>query len=594
MNFARLILRFAVWTAIVSAAFSLPSSAVQNPDSGSATGRTYHLDCQASGTVDSDQAQFQLHSIGEANAILFRAGDRLLLKRGTTCQGALRPQGSGKENAPIVIGTYGEGALPRIEARSIDEAVLQLFNQEYWEVSSLELSGGSTYGLSIGGDAGILHHFHLRDLRIHDVRGTLKRKESGLLIINSNGKKATFDGVEVDGIRAWNTTQWAGILVFSAKNVRIRNSAVHDVQGDGIVVFESSDAVIARSIAWHTGMQHVLTIGTPNSIWTWRCTDCVVEENEAFLSDSPGVDGGAFDIDFGNIRNTVRRNFGHDTVGYCVSVFGAFGPTIASVVAGNLCIHNGMSPRLAQRQGAILLMTWQGGTLDGVDVRGNRVEWQAGGDASAIQSGSEIHASGIVVRENEIESTGLSFVDPALKYKGEKNRYLVVNGGPAELDEARRRLARLNETDSAISTIKRASENKQAAKSAEGESGPWQLIVTASPTVSNLDALRGTIIQLESAALQYGHAGLDAVLVGNRDLRSLISDYSLKECGLIFHEEPSESTEGISVKLVSPNGKVVRQWQGYPGPVELGIELRKWLGEPNYSHLSFEDVPATG
>ena len=45
--------------------------------------------------------------------------------------------------------------------------------------------------------------------------------------------------------------------------------------------------------------------------------------NEAFLTDSPGVDGGAYDIDYGNTKNSVIDNYGHDTQGYCVAVFGA-------------------------------------------------------------------------------------------------------------------------------------------------------------------------------------------------------------------------------------------------------------------------------
>ena len=70
-------------------------------------------------------------------------------------------------------------------------------------------------------------------------------------------------------------------------------------------------------------MQDTQTIGTPNAIWTWMCDDCTVQRSEAYLTDSPGVDGGAFDIDYGNTKNSVIDNYGHDTQGYCVAVFGA-------------------------------------------------------------------------------------------------------------------------------------------------------------------------------------------------------------------------------------------------------------------------------
>ena len=80
---------------------------------------------------------------------------------------------------------------------------------------------------------------------------------------------------------------------------------MQDVYGDGIILFRDSDGLIETSTAWQTGMQPTETTGTPNAIWTWTCTDCVVRDNEAYLTDSPGVDGGAYDIDWDNTRNTI-------------------------------------------------------------------------------------------------------------------------------------------------------------------------------------------------------------------------------------------------------------------------------------------------
>ena len=116
--------------------------------------------------------------------------------------------------------------------------------------------------------------------------------------------------------------------------------------------------------AWDTGLQYTETIGTPNSIWEWMCEECVVQFNEGFFSDSPGVDGGVFDIDYGNIKNTVQYNFGHDSQGYCVSAFGVDGgssDSVDSVIRGNLCIENGRSPREAERQGAMFFSTTRRG-----------------------------------------------------------------------------------------------------------------------------------------------------------------------------------------------------------------------------------------
>jgi len=431
---------------------------------------------------------------------------------------------------------------------------------------------------------------------VHNVRGQLKRKESGLVVIYPSGRNAAFDDVEIDGILASGTSQWSGIFVSGASHVRVRNSMVHDVQGDGIVVFESRDAVIARSAAWHTGMQYSQTIGTPNAIWTWHCADCMVEDNEAFLTDSPGVDGGAFDIDYGNARNTVRKNFGHDTAGYCVSVFAAFGPTSDSLVADNLCLANGRSTRLAQRQGAILLMTWEGGTLEGVEMRGNRVDWQPPGDTPAIQSQADLRANVVTLRANEIWTTGLSFVDPALKYTGVQNRYVVAGADATGLAAARDRFTALPERDSTLTAAPPGAVRAGVFGRAPASLGGWQLIATVPSAMlrdGGDDLLRGTLVELKSAALQFSRAALVVQLAGDVRAGPLARDWSLEEAGIQLDILPPDKVTDFSVRLVSPSGKVVRVWKAYPGPVDLGLALRQYVGAPDFSYLGFDSVHAT-
>lgn len=542
---------------------------------------TYHVDC-GSASTNIPSAERTLHTLGEVNGLELSPGDTVLLKRGTTCKGALQPRGSGTEGAPIRIAAYGEGSLPRIFDGFTDAAALRLRDQQFWEIESLDVSGSTTYGVLAESASATMHHIVLRDLLVHNVRGSLKHKESGLVVLHSTGKGGCFDGVLLDGVQAFDTTQWSGIFVSDAAHVQVLNSIAHDVQGDGIVVFSSHDAVIAHSLAWHTGMQHQETIGTPNAIWTWRCTNCVVEDNEVFLADSPGVDGGAFDIDFGNSRNTVRRNYGHDTDGYCVSVFGAFGPTTASVVEDNLCRANGLAPRLAQRQGAILLMTWQGGSIDGLVVKNNRVEWNPPGDTPVVRGGADLQATGVVFSENQIRSTGISFIDPELKYAGDHNIYSVSSAGASELAAARMRFLKLPESNSTIEVL----DGTQFVRAA----GTWSLTATVSDDRNGRDRSRATLVQLMSAALQFGHADLRVTLTGDADALALAADWQLPEAGVVLQARAPGAL--LSLKLISPGGETVGEWKN-PGCVELGSALNEHLGRPNFAFLPFEDVRAT-
>jgi hypothetical protein len=340
-------------------------------------------------------------------------GDRILLRRGTVCRGRLAPRGGGEAGRPAVIEPWGEGEPPGIDAAGAPCA-LCLWNQSHWRVRGVAVRGGTEFGIHVSGDRGLLRGIELIDVIAEDVHGPLKTKASGLIVVEARGE-ALFEDVLIDGARAARTTQWAGILVLGApfsnrwdrprsRRVTIRNSIARDVWGDGIVLFEVEDGLIERSAAWHTGMQPRQTIGTPNGIWTWRCLRCAVRACEAFWTDSPGVDGGAFDIDWGNEENVVEDSYGHDTLSYCAAVFGAEGlVTRSSVLRRNVCAGLGRSPRLARHHGAIHLLTWTGGRLDGVRIEDNRIEWAPPVAADPFRDEAEYAGGGrAVMRANDV------------------------------------------------------------------------------------------------------------------------------------------------------------------------------------------------
>ena len=377
----------------------------------------YYLDCgSGSDSHDGLSPQSAWKTPAIVNSYTFAPGDALLVKRGTTCAGMLWPKGSGAEGKPIRLGAYGVGALPRIVGAG-SPAGLKLDNQQYWEIADLDVTGGNPYGIVIGGNLLRLSHFRITDVVVHDVTGQPKTKESGLIVIAQDEKTATvFDDIVIDGVTAYNTTQWAGILISGASysphldsprgsNVIVRNSVVHDVAGDGILVMESRHVLIERNVAWDTGLQYTESIGTPDGIWEWMCQQCTVQYNEGFFTDSPGVDGGVFDIDYGNIDNIVQYNFAHDSQGYCVSVFGADGvngTSRNSIVRRNLCLNNGRSPREAQRQGAIYLSTWDGGRLSGVQIYNNTVVWDPPMDTAAIVNEADIDSGAPHIFSNNL------------------------------------------------------------------------------------------------------------------------------------------------------------------------------------------------
>jgi hypothetical protein len=139
-------------------------------------------------------------TIAKVNSQTFQPGDHILFKAGDTWtwaagESSLAPQGSGTAGSPIIISSYGDGAKPKFEGKGLVDDVIHLHNQQYWEISNLEISNtvegftnpasrtdsqGSLLankdlrGIFISGNNGqTLSGFNLHDLYIHDVTGQL-------------------------------------------------------------------------------------------------------------------------------------------------------------------------------------------------------------------------------------------------------------------------------------------------------------------------------------------------------------------------------------------------------------------------------------
>lgn len=602
-------------TLLSTLAIAVSGVAQTRISNGQRTGRSFYLDCGSSSAAGSGTtAQSPWNRIEPLNATEFSPGDTIHLKRGTVCHGTLAPKGSGTEGAPIRLTAYGEGMRPKVVADPSAEESLRLFNQQYWDIDSLDLAGGRVYGIFISGNKGILHHIYLENLAVHDVLGgEMKKKDSGLVVISPGSVNGHFDDVLVDGVTASNTNQWMGIelgggnLGFPPEsawntNMVVRNSTVHDVQGDGIVLFRVRGGKIENSVAWNTGMQITETIGTPNAIWTWMCDDCTVVENEAYLTDSPGVDGGAFDIDYGNTKNSVLDNYGHDTQGYCVAVFGAGFVTLQSTVRGNLCINNGRSPRMAKYQGAIFLLSWNGGFIDGLSIEDNTVYWNPYENVPAVLNDGNIKPGTSSFRNNTIHSTAPWMVDsnPSLSFR--HNHYTYFGAGTPEWRYGKQRFRDLpamqrgtsQEAGSAFTSVPLQEWPLQA----QPHNG-WLLDCTlpisidANGTIS--DAALRQIVVLKSLSRQYRARGLrtfvrmsspDAQLFRTQTFRNVVADLELE--GITITQAATSGRE--RTLLLTPDGKRVGKWDGFAGPAVLGLAFRRWLGDPAYSQMETKDV----
>jgi hypothetical protein len=614
-------------------------------------GLPYFVDCGSRDEKsDGRSLDSPWNTLERVNGHIFAAGDELHFKRGSTCHGILWPKGSGSDSAPIRITAYGAGLRPKIVAASGSDTVLKLFNQEFWNIDSLDVSGANKFGVFISGDKGILHHIHLANLVVHDVGGAeMKNKESGLVVISPGSVDQRFDDVLVDGVTAYNTQEWVGIMVGGGNfgwppestwstHVVIRDSIVHDVQGDGIVLFRVRDGRLTSNVAWNTGMQVTENMGTPNAIWTWMCRDCIVEQNEAFLTDSPGVDGGAFDIDYGNTNNSVIDNYGHDTQGYCIAVFAAGYITHHSEVRDNTCLNNGRSPRMAQFQGAIFLHTWNDGKLDGLVVEGNTVYWNPPGTAPAIINDAAFQGEG-VFKNNRIYSTSPWMItsDRSLHFEGNEYSFFSHDGGlnakwsyggrmfqgfadyqahsGQDAGSTFRQIAAANTDMLLLREAGAATEQLDSTYHSlfskplvgldggvmlhQHLSGQWAIYAVLSGRLDANGLLdetsRKQLTALKSLAAQFQANGLETVIAMRRGpestsengtLGNAISDLDFDTATFVAAPAgDGNPSEEPLILFLSPEGHVIKAWPGDVGASELGITVRRKLGAPWYSEI---------
>ena len=222
--------------------------------------KTYYVSARtgddANDGLRSERAFASLYAV---NRTALHPGDQILLERGSVFHGQfLQITDSGAKDAPIVIGAYGEGDAPRIDAAGqgiwyqdydnpldspthvyrgyVSSAVL-LYDAEYITVEDLEITNhaerilGERYsqcdkmnrtGVAIvARDKGVRHGITLRHLSIHDVEGNVYNKH-----MNNGGIYATalrptdeeatgvprYQDMTIEGCFVYRVSRW-GIAV---------------------------------------------------------------------------------------------------------------------------------------------------------------------------------------------------------------------------------------------------------------------------------------------------------------------------------------------------------------------------------------------
>jgi hypothetical protein len=236
-----------------------------------------------------------------------------------------------------VVGAYGRGPRPRIEATG-SEAVL-LRDASHVVVRDLELTNAGDEarraGIRVVASRGVVRDVTLRRLRVHDVSGDLSKGVGGSSGISLEAKDAgRFERLRVLRNRVARVSRTGISLVGTADKARpdadapwpaastrvlIARNRVDRVGGDGIVVRGSVRAVVRGNVVSRGNLRGSPLLGpTPlcnAGIWAFHANRTVIERNEVFGMESHDCDGTGFDVDYDQDRTVIQRNYSHGNEG---------------------------------------------------------------------------------------------------------------------------------------------------------------------------------------------------------------------------------------------------------------------------------------
>ena len=315
-------------------------------------------------------------TLDKVNNTVFQPGDQILLKCGETWTEQLAPKGSGTNEAPIILSSYGTGDRPRINptggVSGLNGGAVLLYNQQYWEISNLEVvntgaSNADRSGIRVRGDNGTtLNHIYISNCFVHDVNGIQGQQlESDLYPERTGDYKVTHRN---GGINVF-ADNYAGTTTFN--DVRITGNEIHDCAPNGISTinpgagWESTQQYNTNTYIAHNYIENVsrsgiillfdnaglieyntidtfqtLPGGYGCAIWHGRVVNNITQFNEARNGQGTS-DGMAWNCDNASYGTIVQYNYSHDNAGGWIMMHSSKYGNSGNIFRYNLSVNDG-------------------------------------------------------------------------------------------------------------------------------------------------------------------------------------------------------------------------------------------------------------
>jgi hypothetical protein len=284
-------------------------------------------------------------TLSKAGSQNYNPGDRILLKRGETFPGKLYLSNkNGTSESPIVVGAYGSGAMPIIDAAGY-RAGVHLENSSYFTVQDLEITadGGVTvdgsdpqlrYGVYVNVLwNGSVDSITLTNLYIHDIYPEQDKSSEGanpttymgtaIRLAGTGGSSVNFPAsnlvvqdcvIERTGFKAVEMQRCDGVSVL--------NNRMDDIGGPALQPSRCSDVTVRDNIVYRSGaLTDPRMHGRGSGIWPWGSDDVLIESN-TFMNAVGREDSCGMHIDFNCNNVLVQYNLSINNAGGFIEILG--------------------------------------------------------------------------------------------------------------------------------------------------------------------------------------------------------------------------------------------------------------------------------
>ena len=306
-------------------------------------------------------------TIDKLNTLSFNPGDSILFKSGEEFKGMFWVKGSGNQQNPIFLGSYGGSTKPILNGDGYQSCIL-IYNDDGIVIKNLQLNnenshldslgnvkqligfGGAAntwgsgknvrFGIKVVTDTDSLKYFVMDSLEIHHVFPTPSlssniHKGYGIKFETqsdtANNDYNLISNVNISNCFIHHTGHY-GIWIksiglnnldgFKNSNITIENTLFEHTGGSGFVPNKSIDVLVESCVFNHTGSSDDSRMWERGSgMWPFDCKNVIAQHNYFMNAHGPADSYGAH-IDYGNENVVFQYNYSYNNEGGFVEILG--------------------------------------------------------------------------------------------------------------------------------------------------------------------------------------------------------------------------------------------------------------------------------